>query len=341
MPKAPPSVPAPTPTIRDIAARAGVSTGTVSRALKGQTGLTSETRQHVLTVATALGYDHGKLRPVKTRRLGFLLHESHSGLSSNPFYFPVLHGVEVACRNSGIAFTYSSVSALSEVGELIALLEVDGLVCAGYWDPKILAEIVRAGKPVVLVDHDGAGLPSVNTDNISGAYQATQHLIATGRSRVAMLSGPEEHFSIRQRIEGYRQALLDAGRTPDDRLVIRRTVDTDEGNRAAAARLLNLSPRPDAVFAYNDHSALALLQECARQGIRVPEELAVVGFDDITAARYSQPDLTTIAVDKEVLGREGVRLLLHPRPPERAHVTVPVRLVIRGSSRTRREVVAT
>ncbi|GHF42341.1 DNA-binding LacI/PurR family transcriptional regulator [Deinococcus metalli] len=335
MSKADSSVPS-SPTIRDIAARAGVSTGTVSRALKGQAGLTRETREHVLAVAAALGYNHTKLRPVKARRLGFLLHESHSNLASNPFYFPVLHGVEVACRNSGIAFTYSSVGSPQEVKELIALLEVDGLVCAGYWEHATLAEIVRAGKPVVLVDHDAAGLPSVNIDNVSGAYQATQHLIAMGRQRIAMITGPDEHYSIRQRVEGYHHALLDAGRTPEPRLLVRRTVDTDEGNQAAVAQVLDLSPQPDAIFAYNDRTALAALQECARQGLRVPEDLAVVGFDDITAARYSQPDLTTIAVDKEGLGREAVRLLLHPRPLERAHVTVPVRLVIRGSSRARR-----
>ena len=197
------------PTVRDIAARAGVSVGTVSRALKGQAGLTEETRQQVLSVAAGLGYDHSKLRPVKVRRLGFLLHESHSGPASNPFYFPVLHGVETACRNSAVAFTYSSVGARGEVEQLITLLEVDGLICAGYWEPDLLAEIIRAGKPVVLVDHDAPGLPAVNTDNVSGAYQATQHLIAIGRSRVAMLTGPEEHYSIQQREEGYRQALLE------------------------------------------------------------------------------------------------------------------------------------
>ncbi|NTY02462.1 LacI family DNA-binding transcriptional regulator [Deinococcus sp. JMULE3] len=323
-----------TPTIRDIAARAEVSVGTVSRALKGQPGLTESTRVRVLQVAQAMGYDLGKLRPVKARRIGFLLHESHSNLASNPFYFPVLHGVEVACRNSAVAFTYSQVGA-SGVAELIDRLEVDGLVCAGYWESGVLAEIVRAGKPVVLVDHAAPGLPSVNTDNVSGAYQATQHLIATGRARVAMLTGQAEHHSIRQRVEGYRQALADAGRAQDD-LIVHRLVDSDEGDQQAAAALLSLSPRPDAVFAYNDRAALAVIQECARRGLRVPEDVAVVGFDDITAASYSQPGLTTVAVDKEGLGREGVRLLLHPRPSERAQVVVPVRLVIRGSSRAAR-----
>ena len=151
-----------------------------------------------------------------------------------------------------------------------------------------------------------------------------------------MLTGPEEHYSIQQREEGYRQALLDAGRTPDAGLMVRRSVDTDEGNLAAADQLLALMPRPDAVFAFNDRSAIATLQACARQGLRVPEDVAVVGFDDISAASFSQPSLTTVVVDKEVLGREAVRLLLHPRVPERAHVIVPIRLVIRGSSRTRR-----
>lgn len=322
------------PTVRDIALEAGVSTGTVSRALKGQPGLSEETRQQVLGVATSLGYDLGKLRPVKARRIGFLLHESHSGLTDNPFYFPVLHGVEVACRNSGIAFTYSSVGHGHNIQELVRLLEADGLICAGYWDASMLAEIVQAGRPVVLVDHSAAGLPSINTDNVSGAYQATQHLIATGRQRIAMMTGPQEHYSIQQRAQGYTQALLDAGRRPDPALIIRRTLDTDEAYLEASMKVLNLPDRPDAVFAYNDRTALSLLQAAASAGVRVPEDLAVVGFDDITAASYSQPGLTTVSVDKERLGREGVRLLLHPRPQGSAQVMVPVRLVIRDSSRS-------
>lgn len=326
----------PAATIRDIAARAGVSVGTVSRALRGQGGLSAETRQHVLDVASSVGYDHGRLRPARIRRVGFLLHGPHAGLADNPFYFPVLQGVEAACRAAGIACTYSSVSSPGEVAALLPLLEADGMICAGYWPPEVLAEIVRTGRRVVLVDHAAADLPSVNTDNVLGAYHATQHLIASGHARIAMLTGSEAHVSIRQREEGYRRALRDAGLAPNPALVMRRGEDTAEGNRAAARRLLALHPRPGAVFAYNDHSALVLLQECAAQGVAVPEHLAVVGFDDITAAGYSRPGLTTVAVDKAALGREGVRLLLRPASPERAQVTVPVRLVLRDSSAGRR-----
>lgn len=321
-------------TIRDIAREVGVSIGTVSRALKGQPGLTEDTRQQVLEVARQMGYNLGKLRPVKARRIAFLLHRQHNSLSHNPFYSPVLHGVEGACRKAGVALSYASVGPNDSIDETLNLLEADALLCVGYFEPGLLTALRRSGKPIVLVDHFAAGLPSANTDNFNGAYLATQHLIASGRKRIAFISGPPEHYSIAHRLRGYRQALTDAGRIPDPSLEAVRTPPEDESaSYEAMQRLLALPNPPDAVFAYNDATALLAIKACHDRGLRVPTDVAVVGFDDVAAAAHSSPTLTTVSVDKEALGREGVRLLLYPQPRGAGQVVVPVRLVLRQSSR--------
>ncbi|GGJ59112.1 LacI family DNA-binding transcriptional regulator [Deinococcus roseus] len=322
------------PTIRDVARQAGVSIATVSRALKNQPGLTEETRQQVLEAASALGYDLTKLRPIKARRIGFFMQRQSYSLSSNPFYFPVLHGVEDACRREGVALSYCAVSMEDNIAEIIRIQEVDALVCAGHFDPEMLAAFKRSGKPVILVDNHQPGYLTVNSDNLTGAYQATQHLIAMGRQRIGFISGPS-HFSIHQRQQGYLQALSDAGRDADPTLMVQRyPIDEQAGAYPAMQQLLALKEPPDAVFAYNDESAIVAIQACLDAGLSVPEDIAIVGYDDIPNAAHGNPTLTTVHVDKEVLGREAVKLILHPKRRD-DQVLVPVRLIIRQSTKSR------
>lgn len=322
------------PTIRDVAKQAGVSIATVSRALKNQPGLTEETRQQVLEAAATLGYDLTKLRPVKARRIGFFLHRQHYAVTSNPFYFPVLHGVEEACRREGVALSYCSVSTEDNISDIIRIQEVDAIICAGYFDADMLTAFKRSGKQLILVDNNQPGFLSVNTDNVTGAYQATQHLIAMGRKRIAFISGPN-HFSIQQRQQGYMQALTDAGREIDPALMVQRyPIDEQAGAYPAMQQLLALKEPPDAVFAYNDETAIVAIQACLDSGLSVPEDIAIVGYDDIPNAAHGNPSLTTVHVDKEVLGREAVKLILHPKRKEDS-VLVPVRLIIRQSTKSK------
>lgn len=322
------------PTIRDVAKQAGVSIATVSRALKNQPGLTEDTRRQVLEAAAVLGYDLTKLRPVKARRIGFFIGRANHALTSNPFYFPVLHGVEDACRKEGVALSYCQVAPEDNLPEVIRIQEVDALICAGHFDAEMLSAFKRSGKPVILVDNHQPGYLSVNTDNLTGAYQATQHLIAMGRKRIAFISGPG-HFSIHQRQQGYLQALQDAGREVDPALMVQRyPIDEQAGAYPAMQQLLALKEPPDAVFAYNDETAIVAIQACVDAGLQVPDDIAIVGYDDIPNAAHGNPTLTTVHVDKEVLGREAVKLILHPKRKD-DQVLVPVRLIIRQSTKSR------
>ena len=321
-------------TLRDIAAATGLSIGTVSRALKNQSGMTEETRSMVRETALRLGYDFAQLKNGRIRRIAFLLHSQHNTLASSQFFSPVLHGAEEACRREGIALSLIAVGPAEPVLGLIRLHQPDAILCAGFFEPEVLAALQQVGKPMVLVDMNRRGFTSVNPDNLRGGYLATQHLLRDGRKRVAMLYGSLAHYSIQQRNRGFRQALFDAKvhADPDLEVMIPTMGEGDEGVADAMRTLLSLPVRADAVFCYNDRTALAAIKYCLNAGLKVPQDIAIVGFDDIAAASTAVPPLSTIRVDKEALGRTGVELLLQ-RPDENpSQITVPVDVVVRKSS---------
>ena len=321
-------------TLRDIAHATGLSIGTVSRALKNQAGMTEPTRDKVRDAALELGYDFTQLKKGRIRRIAFLLHSQHNTLASSPFYSPVLHGAEEACRREGIALSFIAVGPAEPVMAQIRLHQPDAIVCAGFFEPEVLAALQQAGKPIVLVDMHRRGFTSVNPDNMRGGYLATQHLLRSGRKRIAMLSGSLAHYSIQQRNRGFRQALFDAKvlADPDLEVIVPAMDDGDEGVAEAMRSLLNLPKRADAVFCYNDSTALSAMKYCLNEGMKIPHDIAIVGFDDIAAAAAAIPPLSTIRVDKEALGRAGVDLLLHKPDESPAHITVPVEMIVRESS---------
>lgn len=320
-------------TVRDIADAAGVSIGTVSRALKNQRGLSDETRRHVRQVAADLGYDLSRLRSGKAPRLVFLIHRHHSNFAVNPFFAEVMHGVEEGCRQFGVAPTLLSARQGDAVGKLLKLHEPDALLVAGYFEDEVLAQLTDLGLPLVLVDGWIPGCAAVNPDNTGGGYQATRHLLDLGRQRIAYIAGSLAHFSIRERSRGYRRALFEAGvlADPDLEALAPPGLDDAEGAAAAMRTLLRRRLRPDAVFAYNDSAALAAMRVCLNAGLRIPEDIAFVGFDDIPAARYGAIPLTTLRVDKQELGRTGVEMLVGggAMPQE---MVMGVELMVRESS---------
>lgn len=321
-------------TLRDLAAAAGVSVGTVSRALKNQPGLSAQTRDEILKMAQNLGYDVMRLRAAKPKRILFLLNRSHASLSKNPFYSVVLQGVEEVCREEGVSLSLLSVGTGDPVVAWIRRHEPDALVVAGYFNEDILSEFRACELPIVLTDHFSSDLFSVNDDNIGGAWLATNHLIERGRNRIAMISGPEEHHSVRLRNRGYRKALFDAGRLadPDLEVAVDPSLDHDEASVLAMRRLLDLPKRPDGVFVYNDATALCAMEECKARGIAIPGDIAFVGYDDIAAATSVTPSLSTIRVNKEELGRTAAHRLINGGELSPGEVLLPVELLVRESS---------
>ncbi|MFZ6678368.1 LacI family DNA-binding transcriptional regulator [Undibacterium sp. Tian12W] len=321
-------------TIRDLAVATGFSVGTISRALKNQTGLTEATRVLVFNAAQEMGYDLSRLRPGRIRRIAFLLHRQHNNLSSSPFYSIVLHGAEAACRRAGITLSFIAVGPAEPVMDQIRVHKPDAIVCAGYFETELLQSIRTSGKPMVLIDMHLPGYTSINPNHRLGAYLATQHLIKTGRKRIAMLTGPHAHYSIQERIHGFRKALFDAKilTNPEYEIAIPHQAEEEKLVRQAVTDLLSMSEPPDALFCYNDHTALTAMAAFLDKGVKVPDDIAIVGFDDILAAVNAHPALSSIAVDKEELGAEGIAMLLRNAQQENLETTLAVKLIVRGSS---------
>lgn len=321
-------------TIRDIARLAGVSPGTVSRALKNEPGLTEATRQMVLDAAHAQGYDFSNLRRKRLRRISFLLHRQHHTAASSPFYSPVLQGAEQACRQQGIVLSFMAVGPADGVAEQLRSHAPDAILCAGFFEPEVLAALRASGKPLVLIDMQLRGYSSVNPDNRLGGYLATGHLIGLGRSRIAMMSGSLAHYSIRERNRGYRQALFDAGLLADPRydVCLPDGIDLESGAAEAMHTLLALAQPPDALFCYNDSAALVAMRCCLAAGLKVPHDVPIVGFDDISSAVLGHRPLTTLRIDKAALGAMGVGMLLAGAQEAGTEQVAPVELIVRAST---------
>jgi len=327
-------------TIRELAQAAGVSIGTVSRALKGQPGLSEDTRAQVLALAQEMGYDTAKLRTAKPRRVLFLYRRNLGSLLTNDFYSVVLHGAEVACREAGVPLSLMSVAASDDVAAQVRRHESDALLGAGYFDPELMEGILKCELPLVLVDHFYPGVRSINDDNLTGAWMATRHLLEGGAERVAAIFGPLEHHSVALRAKGFRRAMFDAGRLfdPDYEQTLDPTIDYRDAGRKAMQQLLDLPARPDAVFAYNDSTALHAIEVCRERGLRVPEDIRFIGYDDIALSSHSKPPLSTVKVDNEALGHVAARVLIEGEAAQAD--LLPVELVIRESSRAERAPVA-
>jgi DNA-binding LacI/PurR family transcriptional regulator len=321
-------------TIRDLAKFAGVSSGTISRALKNEPGLTEATRQMVLSAARELGYDFCKLRRKRMRRLTFLLHRQHNTAASSPFYSPVLHGAEEACRKQGLVLSFMAVGPADGVTEQLRMHAPDGIVCAGFFEPELLNALRATGKPLVLIDMKLRGYSSVNPDNMMGGYLATKHLLDLGRTRIGMISGSLSHYSVRERNRGYRQALFEAGILADPRLEtsLPDGVDLETGAYEAMETLLALPHPPEAVFCYNDSAALVAMRCCLAHGLTVPHDVSIVGFDDISSAVLGHRPLTTLRIDKKELGALGVELLLRGEQESVIEKVAPVQLIVRAST---------
>ena len=321
-------------TIRELAEAAGVSIGTVSRALKGQPGLSEQTRAQVMEVAQRMGYDVGKLRTGKPRRILFIYSRSIGSLAANPFYSYVLHGAEIACRDPGVPLSIMSVLAGDDIGGQVRRHEADALLVAGYIEPEAMEAVRQCELPLVLVDHFYPGVRCVNDDNLRGGWLATQHLLEGHSQRIAAIFGPLVHYSTSLRAKGFRRALFEAGRLfdPDYEVILDPSLDYREAGRDAMRRLLDLPAPPDAVFVYNDSTAMTAIEYCQERGLRVPQDVRFVGYDDIEAAAHCKPPLSTVKMDKEALGYVAARALIEGDvAPNDA--SLPVELVVRESSR--------
>lgn len=326
-------------TIKDVAREAGVSIATVSRVFNDSAVVSEGTREIVRQVAERLNYwPNGAARSLITNRtqaIGVLLPDLFG-----EFYSEILRGMDCTVRQRGLHLLVSSSHA--DAKELVAALHstrgrIDGLiVMAPDVDATAAIRATAAALPLVLIDSPAGieGCDSVSIANQAGAYSVVRHLVRLGHRRVATITGPARNADARQRLEGYRAALVEAGADVSRELEIAGNF-TEPSGYEAGERLLALHPRPTAVFAANDYMAIGVMGALSDAGIRVPEDIAVAGFDDIAMSCYLNPPLTTVHVDAYRLGERAVEKLLDRAHPRRAHVpqheVLPTTLVVRSS----------
>jgi DNA-binding LacI/PurR family transcriptional regulator len=307
----------PRPSIKDIARLAQVTPSTVSRALSGSGRISDATRRRVQTIAQELGYTPS----VAARSLVTGASQTFGILAptlSDPYVAAVMGGIEAACLDAGyhlvVASTAGNPRREIEAFRVVMGQQPDGLIIlsarAGHAYEQVLKGVEA---PVVFINstQPGERVFSIATDNEYGGWLATRHLLDLGHRRIAYLGGPTAGRSHQARAAGYRRALQEAGLRFAPELVLPGDGSLAAG-RAALARLLaqNANGRPTALFCYNDLSALGLLAEAHRRGLRLPDDLSVVGFDNVPYAEISLPPLTTVDQRKEELGRLAVFTLL-------------------------------
>jgi LacI family transcriptional regulator len=332
-----------TPSMKDVAARAGVSLGTVSNVLNRPALVSGRTRERVQTAIAELGFVRNEparqLRGGSSRTLAYVVLDA-----ANPFFTDVAEGVQEAADGEGLAvYLCNSGEDLGRETGYLDLLEqqrVEGVLLTPLdaHAPHIAALAAR-GTPVVLVDRSaGPDRCSVVVDDVLGGDLAITHLLESGHRRIAFVGGPRTIGQVADRIAGARRA---AARVPDAELVVLETSaqSVAEGRRAGE-RIAGLpaARRPTAAFCANDLLALGLLQQMVTLGREVPDDLAIVGYDDIDFAEAAAVPLTSVSRPRHLLGRTAAELLLAERRGE-AHehrqVVFAPELVVRASTRLR------
>ncbi len=325
-------------TIKDVARAAGVSVATVSRVHNDSTLVTADTRGRVRAVAARLGYSpHAGARSLSTRKtngIGVLLPDLHG-----EFYSELIRGIDQRAQRHG--FHLLLASSHDEKAAIAAALQsmrgrVDGLIVMSPAPGAHLPVRDLTSFPVVLLNSAavGAAFDSLAIGNAEGAAQMVQHLVALGHRHIAMIRGPARNHDAAERLRGYHAALRAAGIAPGPELEAQGDF-IDASGFAAGLELLRRQPRPTAIFAANDAMAIGALSALREAGVRVPQEMAVAGFDDIPMARYMHPPLSTVRVDIAALGERATDRLLEAVTSRRRHKkrqeVLPVTLVIRES----------
>jgi DNA-binding LacI/PurR family transcriptional regulator len=332
------------PTLEVVAARAGVSRATASRVLRGSTKVSEQARRSVLDAAREMAYTPNRAaRSLVTRRsesVAFLVAESEDRLFSDPFFLGMLRGAQTQIASAGLQLIFVIASSPTEAEQFEHYAgsgHVDGvLLLSLHGDdrlPRHLETIgvptVLSGRPFTLID----SLYYVDSDNSAGGQLAAQLLVDRGARRIGTITGPLDMTAAQDRLGGFRAGLAATGRRAPPRLITHGDFTADGGERAMR-RLLAANPDIDAVFVASDLMAIGAIRAIQESGRTVPDDVAVVGFDDIREGQVATPALTTVRQSLDDMGRTMARILLdriEERPTERFQI-LPVHTVRRASA---------
>ncbi len=337
-------------TIKDIARELGISPSTVSRALKDHPDISVETKKTVNQLATKLNYQPNtvalNLRQSKTNTIGVIIPEI-----VHFFFSTIISGIEDVAYRAGynVILAQSNESQAREITDLKALFNsrVDGMLMSlsrGTTNFDHIESILAKGVPFVFFDrvYGNPQLSKVIVDDFAGAKEATLHLIAQGCKRIAHIEGPPNLDISRQRLNGYKEALKENGFKFEDELVTVCSTGTIDEGKEATERLLNLKNPPDAIFATNDPAAMGAMQAIKAKGLKIPDDVAIVGFSNWQFSALMEPPLSSVDQPGFEMGQEAAKLLIKQidtKGKDKSDSEIPsetkvlkTRLIVRASS---------
>lgn len=328
-------------TIYDVAKKAGVSISTVSRVINNTGRISAKTKKRVLDVIEQLGYQPSvvasALTGKRTRTIGLIIPDV-----ANPFFAELARRVEDRGRELGFNLLMCNTDNNPDTEDMyLSLLRqksVDGIIIGtNARNHRVLRELLEENLPVALIAQDIPELmiDVVAVDDYLGGYQAAQHLVSLGHKRIAILVGNMNRTSDKYRLEAFRQALEDHGLELTEELVIRTDYSREDGKRAAR-ELLTSPKRPTAIFACFDFLAIGVYQAAKELGLRIPDDVSVVGFDNTILASIVDPPLTTIAQPIDEMGRQVMDLLVREIEGDKKtkqRIILPPELIIRQSTK--------
>ncbi|MGW8884423.1 LacI family DNA-binding transcriptional regulator [Streptomyces sp. NPDC055749] len=332
------------PTLEEVAAKAGVGRGTVSRVINGSPRVSDATRATVEAAVSELGYVPNRaaraLAGNRTDAIALVVPEPETRFFAEPYFSDIVRGVGAALADTEMQLLLTLAGNDRERRSLAQYLtahRVDGVLLVSVHADDPLPDLLeQLGMPCVISGrrHAAEPLASVDSDNFEGARTAVGHLISRGRRSIATITGRLDVYGAQRRLDGYREAVAAAGLAPDERLIAPADF-TEEGGARAMRELLARCPDLDAVFAASDVMAAGARQVLREAGRRIPDDIAMIGFDDSAVARHMDPPLTSVRQPTEEMGRTMTRVLLQEiaAPSEdRPRIVLPTELVVRDSS---------
>jgi len=305
------------PNMRDVAAAAGVSLSAVSLVVNGKPGVAPTRRERILKAMEDLGYVADRQNSaVETKVFGLLMESLTEASRSDGFYTRIVSGIEDTAYTLGyqvLLHVYRpAIDPLDSLRELMGR-DIDGLIIANDGDvtPKVIQKITESRVPTVLVENTQSfQIHSLTADNFSAGRIMTEYLIRLGHRRIGGISGPSKYSSLNDRMRGHQVALIEHGVPVDSTLQPSPVSGNPRKGYEQMQQLLSLAEPPTAVFAVSDRAAFGAMDAIKDAGLRVPDDISVVGIDDVRDSAYSTPPLTTFSVPKYDLGRTAV-LILH------------------------------
>ncbi|WP_405892058.1 LacI family transcriptional regulator [Streptomyces sp. NBC_01527] len=332
------------PTLEEVAARAGVGRGTASRVINGSPRVSEHTREAVEAAVAELGYVPNRaaraLAGNRTDAIALVVPEPETRFFAEPYFSDIVRGVGAALADTEMQLLLTLVGNDRERKRLAQYLtahRVDGVLLVSVHADDPLPDLLeQLGMPAVMSGRRSASetLAAVDSDNFEGARGAVDHLISRGRRSIATITGRLDVYGAQRRLDGYRKAVAAAGLGPDEELIAPADF-TEEGGARAMRELLARRPDVDAVFAASDVMAAGARQVLRETGRRIPDDVALIGFDDSAVARHMDPALTSVRQPIEEMGRVMTRVLLQEIAGEnevRPQIVLPTELVVRDSS---------